>query len=351
NNNKGNLDEVIQQYQPEREFKPVNTLRFLIANELKKGRAVDAFTIEQLKQAIENRDVSSYFALNDIVKQSLANYKDSKTGMFPNWRHTFKILFPFIHNIADNEEVIRDLDQLADEIINANQLENVKKHLVGFQGSQNYGSDHVWLAIIPESSPSVQYAYQLFFVINTNGLFGGIHKGHNLTKQVFENQDIKFEVWEDYLEYIKQIKIDWSQLNSEVNFIFIKDEKDFIKTIKKVKTNSLSDYFKILDRLKEDLNIQDEEKLVFSLAKNRLSFQVGKRDCLNVNNNLFDFISNSDVEDDNINRENFSGEGSGFLYKDRTTEDIHNNYEDIKSAIEYIVYKNHHALSKLYDNN
>src|SRR5690606_26636610 len=82
----------------------------------------------------------------------------------------------------------------------------------------------------------------------------------------------------------------------------------------------------------------------------RLSFQGGKRDCLNVNNNLFDFISNSDVEDDNINRENFSGEGSGFLYKDRTTEDILNNYEDIKSAIEYEIEQDHPALSKFYDN-
>ncbi|GLB51337.1 hypothetical protein NBRC110019_03760 [Neptunitalea chrysea] len=34
NSNHDNLDEVIQQYKSEQEFKPVNTLRFLVANEL-----------------------------------------------------------------------------------------------------------------------------------------------------------------------------------------------------------------------------------------------------------------------------------------------------------------------------
>jgi len=275
NSNHNNLDEVIQQYKPEREFRPVNTLRFLIADELKKGTLINSIVIEQLKQALENRDVSSYYSLNDEVQNSLVNYKESKTGMFPNWKHTFKILFPFLHNTKDNNEVKTLLNQLADYIITTNGLENVTKHIVSFQGSQNYGSDRIWVAVIPESSPSVQYAYQLFFTIDKNGLFGGIHKGHNLIKQAFENQDLKFSIWEDYLEHTKQVKTDWEQLNSEVNFIFIKDEKDFVKAIKKVETNSLSNYFNILDRLKDDLDIQDEEKLVFSLAKNRLSFQVG----------------------------------------------------------------------------
>ena len=41
NTNQENLEEVIQQYKPEGEFKPVKTLRFLIANELKKGTIVN----------------------------------------------------------------------------------------------------------------------------------------------------------------------------------------------------------------------------------------------------------------------------------------------------------------------
>lgn len=350
NSNHDNLDEVIQQYKPEREFKPVNTLRFLIANELKKGTVINATVINQLKQSIEDRDVSVYFNFNESVKQSLLNYKDSKKGMFPNWGHTFKVLFPFLYNEVENTAVIRQLESLADEIIQVNQLENVTKHIVGFQGSQNYGSDHAWVAIIPETAPSVQYAYQIFFTINKNGVVGGLHKGHNLTKQLFANQDIQFNAWEDYIEHTKQVKDKWMQLNSEVNFIFLNDEQAFLKVLKKVDNSALSDYFKTLDRVKEDLDIQDEEKFVFSIAGNRLSFHVGKRYCLNVNKKLFDFISYNELEGDNNDRETFTGSDIAYFYKGRTLDDVLSNYEDIKSAIETEIERDNHALAKSYDN-
>ncbi|ARV10134.1 hypothetical protein BTO05_10980 [Winogradskyella sp. PC-19] len=351
NTNQDNLDEVIQQYKPENEFRPVNTLRFLIANELKKGNKINAEVINQLKQALENRDVSGYYSLSEIVKQSLINYKQSKVGMFPNWKQVYKILFPFIHNQSDNEQVKASLNQLADEIITSNQFQNVTKHIVSFQGPQNYGADHAWVAIIPESSPSVQYAYQMFFVVDVNGLGGGIHKGHNLTKQQFENQDLKFNSWEDYLEHTKNTKEQWIQLNSDINFLFINDEKAFVKTLKKVEASSVLDYFKILDRLKEDLDIQDEEKLVFSIAKNRLSFQVGKRYCLNVNKQLFDFISYNDSDGhQNENKEVFSGTETAYLYKSRSADIVFNNYEEIKGAVAIEIDRDNHALAKTYDN-
>lgn len=351
NNNQENLEEVIQLYKPEREFKPVNTLRFLIANELKKGNKITKEVVENLKQAIENRNVSFYYNLNDAVKLSLTNYKQSKVGMFPNWKHTFKIVFPFLHHTQENEEVKEQLDQLADTIIATNQLEKVTKHVVSFQGAQNYGSDFVWMAIIPESSPSVQYAYQIFLRIDVKGISGGIHKGHNLTKQNYINQNLPFNKWEEYLQQTKVNKAQWFKLNSDINFVFINDEKDFIKSIKKIETTSLVNYYNVLDRLKADLDIQDEEKFVFSLAKNRLSFQVGKRYCLNVGKaNFFDFISNSDLYDEHINRETFSGDGDTYLYKNRSFADVEANFDSIKTAIENEIERDNHEFAKFYDN-
>ncbi|MBU2929444.1 McrB family protein [Winogradskyella psychrotolerans] len=350
NSSKSNVDEVLQLYQPQHEFRPVNTLRFLIANELRKGTVITKSLIEELKQTIEARDVSVYYELNDIVKQSLANYKDSRIGMFPNWRHAFKILFPFIYSVADNDQVNTALNQFADEIISANQLKDVQKHIVGFQGSQNYGTDFIWLAIIPESAPSVQYAYQIFFRIDSDGIIGGLYKGHNLKKQAVDSQELHFNSWEDYLEHTKQTNPQWLELNADINFIFMNDEKAFIKTLKKVDRASVSDYFNTLGRFKTDLDIQDEEKLVFSIAKNRLSFQVGKRYCLNLNKTHFDFISNADINDDTGQRETFSGTGSTYLYKERTHKDVLNNYDDIKSAIENEIERDNHALAKFYDN-
>ncbi|WP_067146259.1 McrB family protein [Pseudotamlana agarivorans] len=350
NTNQDNLEEIIQQYKPETVFKPVNTLRFLIANELKKGNKVDVKILDALKLAIEERDISVYYNFNETVNQSLSNYKQSKKGMFPNWGNAFNVLFPFLYNNAVNAEVNIQLERLADEVIQANQLENVSKHIVSFLGSNNYGSDHTWVAIIPETAPSVQYAYQIFFTINKNGVVGGLHKGHSLTKQVFSNQDLQFNNWENYIEHTQQTKEEWLQLNSAVNFILLNDEKALIKAVKQVDAVALADYFKVLDKLKEDLDIQDEEKLVFSTSSNRLSFHVGKRYCLNVNKALFDYISYIELEEGNSDRETFTASETAYLYKNRNSGDVYKNYEVIKSAIEIEIERDNHALAKSYDN-
>ncbi|PKV51896.1 dynein-related subfamily AAA family protein [Aquimarina sp. MAR_2010_214] len=228
NNNHENLDEVIHQYKPERGFKPVNTLRFLIASELKKGNRVTVEIVNSLKQAIENRDVSSYYSLNDAVQQSLANYKDSKKGMFPNWRDAFKVLFPFIHSISDNKEVKTLLDQLVNQIVETNNLQNIKKHPISFQGSQNYGSDHIWVAIYPKASPNVQSAYQIFFSIDHNGIKGGIHKGHKLEKGIYSYDDEVFNRWEAFLENTKSWVDEWQLLNSRLDFSSLKQSKYYL---------------------------------------------------------------------------------------------------------------------------
>ncbi|MCR8666233.1 AAA family ATPase [Aestuariibaculum sp. M13] len=350
NNEKPNLTEVIQQYQPVKEFKPVNTLRFLIANQLQKGEVINANDVEKLKEALEARDVSAYYELNNEVKQSLGNYKDGKTGMFPNWKHNFKVLFPFLYNAADDQEVTECLEKLADEIIEYNNLERVTKHIVGFNGPQNYGADMVWLAIIPETSPSVQYAYQIFFSIDSKGMGGGIHKGHNLTKRVYDNQDVRFESWNEYLAYTSSIKEEWTSLNSEVNFLLLTDEKDFIKRIKKIKVDVLGAFFRSLDHLVEDLKIENEEDLVFSVASGQLSFQIGKRFCLLVKNNKFDFITSNTHEISGLNKDVFSSPDNAFLYRGASKLQLEENYNVIRDAVESELERDNNIEPKDYDN-
>lgn len=350
NLNKPNLKEVLETYKPINEFKPVNTLRFLIANELEKGNLINHNKIKELKQALENRDVSSYYQLDDEVNKNLINYKRSKKGMFPNWKHVYKILFPFVFNTSDNTETKLLLQQIGEEIIKANQLENTTIHPVTFQGSQNYGSDRVWLAVIPESAPSVQYAYQMFFTIDINGIAGGIHKGHNLTQKEFDNQDLKFSNFNDYLSHTNSIKNEWTHLNSEVNFIFLEDRNKLRKIIKKMSLDTLNTYFSLLDKLVNDLHIQDEENVVFSVQKNELSFQVGKRYCFNTNKNNFDFISYEEIENSSLERELFSGKDIAYFYKKASSIETQLNYDKIKEAIETEFERDNHTLAKPYDN-
>ncbi|SDS31313.1 AAA domain (dynein-related subfamily) [Gillisia sp. Hel1_33_143] len=350
NSNHDNLEEVIAQYKPEIDFSPVNTLRFLIANELQIGTIVNKNIIDQLKHALENRDVSDYYILNDSVKQGLINYKKSKIGMFPNWKHSFNILFPFIYNTSDNSEVKTQLNQLADEIISVNNLENVTKHVVSFQGSNNYGTDWIWLAILPESAPSVQYAYQIFINIDKKGLLGGIHKGHNLTKQEFKNQDLRYDSWQEYLEQTKEIKDEWLQLNSDINFILLNDEKEFKKVLKKLNSLSLVSFFETLDKLKDDLDFQDAENFVFSVARNRLSFQVGKRYCLAIIKDKFRFITPDTYVLKDFEKETFTAPDNAFLYHNANKHEVLEHYEAIKDAVESEIERDNHTEAKSYDN-
>ncbi|MHA7941713.1 McrB family protein [Formosa sp. 3Alg 14/1] len=351
NKNHDNLEEVIEQYTPVSEFRPVKTLRFLIANELRQGKTISKTEIDDLKQAIENRDISAYYHFNETLQQSLTNYKNSKSGMFPNWKDAFKILFPFVYSISDNFQIKEQLEVMANEIVEVNNLQNIQKHKVSFQGSNNYGSDSVWVAIIPESSPSVQYAYQLFFSITKNGIVGGVHKGHNLTKQEFLNQDEKFTSWTDFIKHTQQNKTLWEESNEGVNFIFINDENIFKKVLKNINTLALGQYYAVIDKFKSDLELQDQENLVFSTAQKRLSFQVGKRYCLNVKKEVFDFISNEVIEEDQGKKEIFtSNTGSDYLYKERKIDMVLSNYDDIKRAVENEIERDKHTDAKEYDN-
>ena len=79
-------------------FGPVVLLRFLILQKLIKNEFVNQETIDKLKQAIESRDVSKYYALSDSYQNSLKDYKKSDRGMFPQWKDPFAITYPFFYS-------------------------------------------------------------------------------------------------------------------------------------------------------------------------------------------------------------------------------------------------------------
>ena len=80
------LNQITRKYEPQRSFQPVKLLRYIVANELEKGKEIDSQLIKDVQKAIESREVSEYVDLNANVKKSLNNYKQSKKGMFPNWK-------------------------------------------------------------------------------------------------------------------------------------------------------------------------------------------------------------------------------------------------------------------------
>ncbi len=350
NNNEANADEVFAHNEPTTNFRPVKMLRFLIAKQIREGKLINEGLVEEIKNAIEARDISKYYNLNQTVRQSLHNYKQSKSGMFPNWKQPFKVLFPFLNSIEDSKSVKADLNLLADEIIKANQLQNVKINPVAFEGPQNYGTDHVWMAIVPENAPNVQKAYQIFFTITASGLRGGIYRGHQLANDTHVNEEIPYDNWEDYLEAISPEIPKWKALNEKLNFSFQNDENEFQKRIDNTNKEALEKYFEILDGLVDDLELGDTENLVFSTSRNRLSFQVGKRICLNVWQNKFDFIAPESYVLSSEDKTDFAEPDKAILYKKVDVANILSHYEAIKDATEFEVERDNHTKPKEYDN-
>jgi hypothetical protein len=335
---------------PGDEFKPVILLRFLICQLLLSKVEVTEEVINNIKSSIENRDISEYYLASGVFIQKLKDYKISKKGMFPQWKEPFLVLFPFFYNESEREAVNLQLKEIANSIIDTHHLKNARAHTVDFYGSNHYGDDRVWLAIIPDAALSVQNAFQLFFTINSAGFEGGLNSGHKVApkKQVREVKN--YNTFKEYSAELEKIIPRWEGLNKEINFSHQKEEKDFKNRIKRTDENCLQLYFNLLDQLIAELDIPDEESLVFSTSSNQLSFQIGKRYCLNLKKDVFSFITPSDYEIAGISKGYFSEPDVAAYQKDVKPAEIVKHYDAIEQAVRYELDRDNHTKPKEYDN-
>ncbi len=348
------LQSVINKYEPHY-FGPVNLLRFLIAKEIEKGTSIDSGLIELLKEVIESRNISDYYELNDEVNRKLQNYKDSDRGMFPNWKQAYNILFPFFYpeNVKSKDNKL--LSEIGNSLIKRFDLTEAKLHPVGFEGSNNYGDDRAWGAVIPKEAPNVQSAYQLFFSITSNGIESGLYKGHKVDKGEVNNRSEQHANYGDFIKSISTYIQKWKELNNALNFNLNKDERDFRSRIKSSDSKSLQTYFQVLDKLIEDLVIEDlviddSENLVFSSGSNQLSFQVGKRYCLNLKKESFDFIAPENHKIVGTEKDMFAEPDAASFYKNTSKDIVLENYDAIAEAVQFEIERDNHTFPKEYDN-
>ena len=343
------LQSVINKYEPQ-DFRPVNMLRFLIGKEIEKGTSIDSELIELLKEVIESRDISDYYEFNDRVNLKLQNYKDSDRGMFPNWKSQFSVLAPFLYTDDDKKTDITAMSKIADGILNKYELSEPQKHIVSFAGAQNYGDDRAWGAVIPKEAPNVQSAYQLFFAITPKGIESGLYKGHKVDDDEVINTSELFTTYGEFINSVSAYILKWKELNNALNFNLNKEERDFRSRIKSSDSKSLQTYFQVLDKLIEDLEIDDSENLVFSTGSNQLSFQVGKRYCLNLKKDNFDFIAPENHKIDNVESGMFSEPDVASFYKNVSNDIVLDNYDAILESVQFELERDNHTNEKDYDN-
>jgi hypothetical protein len=347
---KTRLTIVMEAWKPKVLFQPVVLLRFLIANLLYNDEKVNEETIVEIKKAIESRNISNYYDAPIEYSKSIVSYKNSKVGMFPQWKEPFIILFPFFYSQSEKEDTKNAISVIANEVVNELSLKEVRIHIVDFYGANNYGDDRVWFAIIPEKALNVQMAYQLFFSVYLNKIEGGLYCGHKVPADNYENKAKIFSNLEDYIKDAETLIPKWKELNSGLDFLIQKDEKNFRNRVKKTEIESLQIYFHYLDQLIEDLSIPDKDNLVFSTGSGQLSFQIGKRYCLNVKKNKFSFIAPDGYEVTGLEKGHFAEPDKANYFSLATAGQIEFNYAGISQAVQNELDRDNHTQPKEYDN-
>lgn len=345
------LSELEARFDHQDVFRPVSFLRFLVAHLLKRGVVITKEKLEELKANIQSRNIrEDYPDASESLLQSLRDYKSSDKGMFPQWKEPFPILYQFFYSNEDKTEVIQSLKEFGNEIIQTYQLENVQVHVVGFDGSQNYGSDESWVAVIPSKAQDVQHAFQLFFRFSERGVNGGLYRGHKVVGIPYHEVNRQFATWEEYLASLEELIPSWKELNSKIDFSLQEEESKFLKRIRSFDPIDVNIFFNVLDWLITDLEIADGENLVFSTGSKQLSFQVGKRYCLVLDKKGFGFIAPGGMKLPEARNSFFDGVPNAAFINETHSQNLLNSYHEIASAVQFEIDRDNHTKEKTYDN-
>ncbi len=345
------LDEWEQEWEPKAHFWPVRTLRFLILKKLQRSEEVNQKVIDELKSAIEKREIVSLHPFYEAFLNSLKNYKQSSVGMFLQWPNPFSILYQFFYTNKEKEGTIKVLNKLGNEIITKYSLTDVKVHTVGFDGAQNYGNSEAWAVVIPKEASGPRDAYQIFFEVKNGKLTGGLVKGHSLKDDDFSQKVNVYNNWSELIDDIASFLPKWKDLNSQLDFTFSKDESALKQVLNKIAPEDRDFYFSLMDTLIKEMGITDEKNIIFSTSRSKLSFQIGKRYCINLKKDGFSFITPNNYVVKNLEKDHLTHSHEAFLYHGATQEDVLEHSVAIATAIQDEIKRKANVFKeKPYDN-
>jgi 5-methylcytosine-specific restriction protein B len=161
-------------------FQPVNLLRFEILQYIKNKKTVTPEVVEEIKEKIVTKDEVYFSKYGEALVNGMLNYPEKKKSPFVNWKKYFSICFPFFYLPSHKQEVDNALDYVANILIKTLELKQYKMHIVGFEGTQNYGASFCWIALFPNKRVSHRKSYQLFLRITNSIMYAGIFPGSDI---------------------------------------------------------------------------------------------------------------------------------------------------------------------------
>ena len=212
------LEEVYVEYGDTEVFQPVNLLRAEIARRLLRKDKIDAAVIESIKAQIENRDEQAFEHLPEDFRQKIADYPIKARGMFVNWGHNFRILFPFFYRGEVKDTSRLYIEQIGAQVLKELNIADYTYVTFDFWGPNNYGGDRAWLALYPVTKTSHKDAYQFFFDFIKSPRAGRV-AGHNL-KNAEQNIFNPVNSYNDALAVFADLKANIIDLNEKTRNYF-----------------------------------------------------------------------------------------------------------------------------------
>jgi hypothetical protein len=205
-----------ERWKPVDKFEPVVLIRHLILEQIKAEKTINYALIQELKEKIDKREIGLDYKFKTGFYDSLRAYPDKKRSFFHSWKDPFKLMYPFFFSRKEKGEVKLSMEKIANEIAKQLGVSNPGIHIVGFEGTQNFGDDLIWLALYEKELPNVQESYQIFLKINYEGIEGGLYKGHRISNDSFNEKIGVFNTFDDYIAFAKTVVDEWKYLNGKL---------------------------------------------------------------------------------------------------------------------------------------
>ena len=199
-------------------FQPLNLLRGEIVRKLLEGITIDENIVDEVRNKIRSKDSEYFKHLPTEVLNQLEVHKTGKRDMFANWKNPWGIFHTYFYRGIIKDTIRRYLGELCIALTKDLSLTDYDYHWVDFNGPQNYGSTHCWIALFHIHKFSHKESYQFFIDLSVSPKAGRV-AGFEVKNNV-PNILVGISSYIDAVQLLEKEKKQIIKLNEEIKSYF-----------------------------------------------------------------------------------------------------------------------------------